>query len=68
MSAAEWGKSLIGAGILLIITAAIIYWLWPEWMAQRSVTGRLGSLLIMGGGGAFASLLGAYLAANNNVD
>ena len=65
MTAAEWGKSLIGAGILLIITAAIIYWFWPDWMAQRAIAGRLGSLLIMGGGGASISLLGAYMAANN---
>jgi len=65
MTAAEWGKSLIGACVLLIITAAIIYWIWPDWMAQRAVAGRLGSLLIMGGGGAFMSLLGAYMAAGN---
>ena len=65
MTAAEWSKSLIGAGLLIIVTAAIIYWIWPDWMAQRAVAGRLGSLLIMGGGGAFMSLLGAYMAAND---
>ena len=63
MTAAEWGKSLIGAGILLITTAAIIYWIWPDWMAQRAVAGRLGSLLIMGGGGLITSMLGAYVRA-----
>ena len=65
MTAAEWSKSLIGAGLLLVLTAAIIYWIWPDWMAQRAVAGRLGSLLIMGGGGAFISVLGAFVAANN---
>ncbi len=63
MTATEWGKSLIGAGLLLIVTAAIIYWIWPDWMAERAVAGRLGSLLIMGGGGLFTSLLGAYMRA-----
>lgn len=63
MPAAEWGKSLIGAGIMLIITAAIIYWIWPDWMAERAVAGRLGSLLIMGGGGLLTSVFGAYLRA-----
>ena len=63
MNAAEWGKSLIGAGILLIITAALIYWIWPDWMAARSVTGRPGFLLVMGGGGLITSLLGAYMRA-----
>ena len=63
MTAVEWGKSLIGAGILLIITAAVIYWIWPDWMAERAVAGRLGSLLIMGGGGLLTSVFGAYLRA-----
>ena len=63
MTAAEWGKSLIGAGILLIVTAALLYWIWPDWMAERSVTGRLGFLLAMGGIGLITSLLGAYMRA-----
>ena len=63
MTAAEWGKSLIGDGILLIVTAALIYWIWPDWMAERSVTGRLGFLLAMGGVGLITSLLGAYMRA-----
>ena len=65
MTAAEWSKSLIGAGLLIIVTAAIIYWVWPDWMAQRAVAGRLGSLLIMGGGGALMSLMGLYLATTH---
>ena len=63
MTAAEWGKTLIAAGILTIITTALLYWFWPEWIAQRAIAGRLGSLLIMGGCGLFVSVLGAYMRA-----
>ena len=49
------GKSLILAGALLIITAAIFYPFWPD----SVVVGRLGSSLVMGGIGVFTVLLGA---------
>ena len=65
MTAAEWGKTMLTAGVMIIITAAIIYWIWPDWMATRAVAGRLGSLLIMGGGGAFISWLGIWLVVNS---
>ena len=59
MTAAEWGKSLIGAGILIVITAAALYPFWPD----SAVGGPLGASLIMGGGGLLTSLLGACVRA-----
>ena len=65
MTAADWGKALIVSGILTVIVSALIYWIWPDFLAQRAVAGRAGSLLIMGGGGLLTALLGAFLVTNN---
>ena len=59
MTVAEWGKSLIVAGILIVITAAALYPFWPD----TAVGGSLGASLIMGGGGLFTSIIGACMRA-----
>ncbi len=65
MNSAKWGRSLILAGVMIVVTAAIIYWIWPEWMAHRASADRPGNFLIMGGGGALMSLLGVFVTTNH---
>ena len=65
MTTTEWGRSFIVSGVLLIITAAVLYAVWPDWMAARVITSRLTFGLTMGLAGMFMSMLGAYMVAGN---
>ena len=65
MTAAEWGKSLMLAGLMILVVAALMYAIWPDWMANLSILTRLGAALLMGGAGAIAAALGILLVANN---
>ena len=65
MTAAEWGKSLMLAGLMLLVTAALMYAVWPDWVASRAILTRLGATLLMGGAGIITAALGILLVANN---
>ena len=64
MTSADWGKSLIVAGVMVVITAAIMYTLWPDWADSRAMLTRLGSAALMGFTGFAAFALGILLVAN----
>ena len=65
MTVAQWGRSFIMSGVLLIITAVVLYVVWPEWMEARVITSRLTFGLTMGIAGMLMSMLGAYMVSNN---
>ena len=52
----------IVAGIMVIVTAAVMYPFWPD----RAFAGPLWSSLIMGGAGLFAVLLGVWWKLNES--
>ena len=64
MTAAEWGKALLLSGVMLIITAVVMYVIWPDWIDNRAVLTRLSSALLMGFAGFATSALGILLVAN----
>ena len=65
MTAAQWGRSFIASGVLLIITAAVLYAVWPDWMEATVITSRLAFGLTMGIAGMLMSMLGAYMVSSN---
>lgn len=64
MTAAEWGKALLLAGVMLVITAVVMYLVWPDWIDSRAALTRLGSALLMVFTGFATSALGILLVAN----
>ena len=49
---------------MLVITAVVMYMVWPDWIDSRAVLTRLGSALLMVFTGFATSALGILLVAN----
>ena len=56
--------TVIVAGLMLILTAIVLYAVWPAWVDSRAIAGQLGSCLIMGGFGLCSAVLGTWWKLN----
>ena len=54
----------IAVGLMVVVTAVVIYTVWPGWLDSRAIAGQLGSCLILGGAGLFSALLGTWWKLN----